>query len=444
MPIIGAFMVPHPPLIIPSIGKGEEKKVQKTIDAYYKVAKKIKELKPDTIIITSPHSPSYIDFFHISDGNKASGNFNNFNSSEEISVTYDVELRNKIIEIAKEELFPAGTEGERDSELDHGTMVPIYFINKEYQDYQCLRIGITDLPLRDHYQLGKIIQKATDILNKKVLIVASGDLSHKLQEYGPYGYIEEGPIYDKKIMNTMQNADFKELIEYDNKFLEKAAVCGHQSFSIMAGTLDKKEVETKIYSHEDITGVGYGIAYFKPIGENDNRCFLEPTDPYVKLAKLTIDNYIKNGIKIEIPNNTPKELLVEKRGVFVSIHEHGELRGCIGTFKPTKNNKAEEIIDNAILASTKDYRFKPIIKEELNNLEVNVDVLSDTEIVNNIDELDPKKYGIIVTKGYQKGLLLPDIEGINTVEEQINIAKQKGNIIGEDYIIEKFTVERHK
>ena len=443
MPLIGAFMVPHPPLIIPSVGKGSEKQVAKTIDSYKKIAKEIQILKPDTIIVISPHSTCYRDYIHISPGKTAKGNFKDFNSNEEINVEYDTELREKIIEIAKQNNFPAGVEGEKNKMLDHGTMVPLYYINEEYNKYKCIRIGVSDLPLKDHYRFGILIKKAIESINRNVVIVASGDLSHKLKEYGPYGYIKEGPIYDEMIMNTIAKADFKELINYDKEFLEKVAVCGHQSFSIMAGTLDKKDVKVNVYSHEDITGVGYGIASLYPIKEDYKRCFLESNDPYVKLAKETINTYINEKRIIEIPKNTPQELLENKKGVFVTIYEFGELRGCIGTFMPTKSSIAKEIIDNAILSATEDYRFNPIEKNELNNLEIKVDVLNTPEKINNKDELDPKKYGIIITQYNKRGLLLPDIEGVDTIEKQISIAKQKGNIVGDNYEIERFTVERH-
>ena len=401
MPLIGAFMVPHPPLIIPSVGKGSEKQVTKTINSYKKIAKEIQILKPETIIVISPHSTCYRDYIHISPGKTAKGNFKDFNSNEEINVEYDTELREKIIEIAKQNNFPAGVEGEKNKMLDHGTMVPLYYINEEYNKYKCIRIGVSDLPLKDHYRFGILIKKAIESINRNVVIVD------------------------------------------DKEFLEKVAVCGHQSFSIMAGTLDKKDVKVNIYSHEDITGVGYGIASLYPIKEDYKRCFLESNDPYVKLAKETINTYINEKRIIEIPNNTPKELLENKKGVFVTIYEFGELRGCIGTFLPTKSSIANEIIDNAIFSATEDYRFNPIEKDELNNLEIKVDVLNTPEKINNKDELDPKKYGIIITQYNKRGLLLPDIEGVDTIEKQISIAKQKGNIVGDNYEIERFTVERH-
>ena len=335
-------------------------------------------------------------------------------------------------------------------------MVPLYFIRKKYNDFKTIIIGLSGLSLVEHYMLGQIIQEVVNDSNKKVVYVASGDLSHKLQEYGPYGYIEEGPVYDEKIMNVMSNAKFEELLEFDELFLDKAAECGHRSFTIMAGVLDGYNVQVNNYSHEDITGVGYGICSFYPKEKNSERNLLEKyldkykesiksDDPFVVLAKDTINEYIINKKILEVPNDISNELINNQAGVFVSIHKFGNLRGCIGTIQAVMNSIAEEIIHNAISASTKDYRFSPITKDELPYLEINVDVLSPREKINSKDDLDPKKYGVIVSSGNKRGLLLPDLEGIETVDEQINIAKRKGNISNdENYQLERFEVIRHK
>ena len=323
-------------------------------------------------------------------------------------------------------------------------MVPLYFIEKEYKDFKLVRIGLSNYSYADHYKLGQIINTIINKLNRKAVFVASGDLSHKLQTYGPYGYIEEGPIYDNKIMETLEKSAFNELLEYDEEFVEKAAVCGHKSF---------------IITHEDITGVGYGLCIFTPTIKNDNRKFLDKylekernniqekrskSDEYVQLAINTIYEYIKTGKVIEIPNTTSEELLENRRGVFVSIHMFNQLRGCIGTIYPTCENVAEEIINNAISASTRDNRFTPIIEEELDYLDINVDVLQEPEEIDNKNQLDIKKYGVIVSSGYKKGLLLPDIPGIESIDQQIEIVKRKGNIQdNEDIKLQRFEVIRH-
>ncbi len=171
-------------------------------------------------------------------------------------------------------------------------------------------------------------------------------------------------------------------------------------------------------------------------------------DPYVKLAKDNLESYIKKGLRISLPDNLPDEMLKKQAGTFVSIHtkDHG-LRGCIGTFMPAEENIAQEIIENSISAATNDPRFSPITEKELDDLVINVDVLTEPVLVRDRSELDPKKYGVIVsTSSGKKGLLLPDLEGVDTVDQQIEICCQKGWIDREkeELVFHKFVVVRHE
>lgn len=169
----------------------------------------------------------------------------------------------------------------------------------------------------------------------------------------------------------------------------------------------------------------------------------EEFQPIVKLARETVESYIREG---KIPQ--PRELIPEMKeraGVFVSIHKHGELRGCIGTFEPTKANVAEEIMTNAISSATRDPRFPPVAASELGDLEYSVDILTKPEPVKDVNQLNPKKYGVIVESGFRRGLLLPDLEGVDTVERQIEICRLKAGIpFDEPVSLYRFEVKRFK
>ena len=168
------------------------------------------------------------------------------------------------------------------------------------------------------------------------------------------------------------------------------------------------------------------------------------SDAYITLARKTIETYIGEGYKIPVPEGLPEEMLNRRAGAFVSIHKNGNLRGCIGTILSTTDCVAEEIIQNAISASTKDPRFPAITKSELPDLDISVDVLSEPEDIDSPDQLDVKRYGVIVTKGFRRGLLLPDLEGVDTVEEQIAISKMKAGIGDEEEVsLQRFEVIRH-
>ena len=187
--IIGAVMVPHPPIAVAEIGKGEEKKIQKTLDSFAKVSETIAELKPDTIVMITPHVILYRDWFNISEGSHAYGDFSRYGAgSVKFETDYDETLSRRISELCEAEGIPAGTQYDRDHDLDQGTMVPLYFINQKYRNYKLVRIGQSGLPLSVHYRFGMCIRKAAQESDKRILIVASGDLSHCEKEDGPYGY----------------------------------------------------------------------------------------------------------------------------------------------------------------------------------------------------------------------------------------------------------------
>ncbi|MBP3217830.1 MAG: AmmeMemoRadiSam system protein A [Lachnospiraceae bacterium] len=466
MPILSAYMVPHPPMIIPEVGKGSEAQIEETTRAYRQIAQEIAAQRPQTIIISSPHSIMYADYFHISPGRGAKGSFAAFRArSVSFTETYDTELVRAICEQAGKRELPAGTLGERDASLDHGTMVPLYFLEEAYRlagipkDYQIVRIGLSGLPLTRHYELGMAIQEAVRQTGRRAVYIASGDLSHKLQNYGPYGYAPEGPEYDERIMDVCGRAAFSELFSFDETFCDKAAECGHRSFVIMAGALDGISVRAEKLSHQDVTGVGYGICIFRPGQEDESRHFLTQylqeqeqalaarrgqEDALVRLARQTVEHYVREGSSITAPDWVTEEMKTGRAGVFVSLHEHGRLRGCIGTIQPVRSCIADEIIHNAVSAATEDPRFDPVRPEELKYLDISVDVLTKPEKINGPEDLDVKRYGIIVSCGRRRGLLLPDLDGVDTVEEQIAIARRKGGISErEPVVLERFEVIRH-
>ena len=460
MPILAAFMVPHPPMIVPAVGRGSEAQVTETTRAYEQVAAEVAALKPDTILITSPHSVMYADYFHISPGSGAKGSFRQFHAPlVRFSEQYDTELVGRICALADAAGFPAGTLGERDAALDHGTMVPLWFIRSKYQGGKIVRIGLSGLPLTDHYRFGQMIAQAAEDLGRRTVLIASGDLSHKLQDYGPYGFAKEGPEYDRRIMDVCGRAAFGELFDFSEDFCDRAAECGHRSFVIMAGAFDGLRVKAEALSHQDVTGVGYGICTFYPGEPDESRHFLkdyeekmaracaekaEKSDAYVNLARASVESWVRDRKQISVPKDLPAEMLTKRAGTFVSLHENGRLRGCIGTIASTQNNIAEEIVQNAISACSRDPRFSPVRADELASLEISVDVLGEMENIASPAQLDVKRYGVVVSHGYKRGLLLPNLDGVDTVEEQIRIARQKGGIReDEPYSLQRFEVVRH-
>jgi AmmeMemoRadiSam system protein A len=445
MALKAAFIVPHPPLIIPEIGKGQEKEIKKTINAYEEVADEIAEIKPDTIIIITPHAYSYFDYFRMPFGNKALVDFSDYGAKEvKFQVSYDDDFIKSMKDATKKAGFPLTTEGKQENHLDHATAIPLYFINKKYHDFQIVLFSLSGLPLQTHFDFGSLIENIISESEKDFVIIASGDLSHKLKKDGPYGLSKEGLEFDEKFIEIIKSGDLMKLMDFSDDFLRKAAECGLRSFVIMLGALSSYDYEKNLLSYEGPFGVGYAIASF--IVKNKKLPIINTKhNPYVYLAQLTIENYVKFKKVIKKPDDLPEEMLNGRSGVFVSLKKFGQLRGCIGTIEPITDSIADEIIRNAISSATEDPRFSPVKENELDALEVSVDVLMKATPVISINELDVNKYGIIVSKGYRKGLLLPNIEGIDNPKMQIEIALRKAGLSEDDnYYLEKFEVIRHK
>ncbi len=167
--------------------------------------------------------------------------------------------------------------------------------------------------------------------------------------------------------------------------------------------------------------------------------------PLVQLARKTIDAYVRTSRKIK-PEDAPEPIEGEPAGAFVTLHTAStrELRGCIGTIQPTEDSLAQEVINNAISAATRDPRFRPVTPAELEDLVIDVSVLYPPEPIESINQLNPKVYGVIVQRDWRRGLLLPDIEGINDSETQVRYARLKGGIAqGEKVDLYRFKVEKY-
>ncbi len=462
MGVCNAVMVPHPPILLPEIGRGEEKKIAATAESYRAAARFVAAAEPETLLVLSPHAELYADWFHIAPGDGARGDLARFAApGVRFDVRYDTAFVSALCAAAAGEDFPAGTEGERSPELDHGTMVPLYFLREAFGGAlpPLVRVGLSGLPLTAHYRLGMLLRETAERLGRRVSVIGSGDLSHRLKKDGPYGYRAEGPEYDERIMDVMGRAAFGELFAFDESFCERAGECGHRSFAILAGCFDGTAVSAQRLTHEGPFGVGYGVCLFTPGGADEARRFLDAEDAaarekaaarqagedeYVRLARLSVETYVRTGRRAALPGAVSPELTGRRAGVFVSLHLDGQLRGCIGTLAPAAPSVAEEILRNGVSACSADPRFPPVTARELPRLEYSVDVLGEAEDAASAAELDAKRYGVIVSRGLRRGVLLPDLEGVDTPEQQIDIARRKAGIRPDEAVtLQRFEVVRH-
>ncbi len=457
------YLMPHPPIIVPEIGQGEEKNAVKTTEAMEEISRDIALEKPEVIIVITPHGPMFGDAMAAGIGREFTGDFGSFGRSEvSLSFSGHTDLTFEIMEEAAGEGIPVIAVDRSIREkyrispgLDHGALVPLYFINRRYQGFAIVYITYGLLSQNELYRFGKCIQRAVEKRKVRASLVCSGDLSHRLTKGAPAGYNKKGAEFDEKLVSYLKKMEVDKILEMDPLLVEQAGQCGYRSVLVMLGALDGYDTRARILSYEGPYGVGYCTATFKPIAPSvreKREIYISQKESetapgensYVRLARSALETYVRQKKVMDPPEWIPEEMRNKRAGVFVSIKRAGRLRGCIGTISPTTENIAREIIGNAISAGARDPRFFPVDNGELNELVYSVDVLGEPEVIQSHDQLDVKRYGVIVRSGRKSGLLLPDIEGVDTPEQQIAIALQKAGIgKNEPYVLERFEVIRH-
>ncbi|MFQ5925320.1 MAG: AmmeMemoRadiSam system protein A [Dehalococcoidia bacterium] len=433
--IVFGCIVPHPPLLVPDVGGGREGEISQTTEAMERLTEQLARHRPETAFIISPHGAYYHNAMGVATAKSSQGNMRSWGArGPDYYFDNDLEAVAALEEEAKAANIPLRSIGERSYELDHGVLVPIYFLVKGMEGATLVPLTFSWLPLEAHFAFGQAIRRAAEKIGRRVAIIASGDLSHRLIPSAPAGYHPDGQVFDEKLTAAIEAYDVQAIMTLDAELVDRAGECGLRSIVILLGALEGLAVKPEVLSYEGPFGVGYLVASF----EVENT-----THPLARLAKETVESYVRAG---KVP--TPKELTPEMReraGVFVSLKVRGMLRGCIGTFEPVKANVAEEIITNAVSSATRDPRFPPVTPAELSELDYSVDVLTKPEPVESKSDLDPKRYGVIVECGGRRGLLLPDLEGVNTVEDQIDICRSKAGILPHEPVkLYRFEVRRYK
>lgn len=457
---------PHPPIIIPAVGGDNLNKATATAEGMQMMAAELAASSPDVVIFLTPHGNVFSDCISCLGERELSGDLGAFGHQE-------IKMNNHSNDLELVAMLEKACAGEGidfavidaalahrhhlNANLDHGIMVPLYFLEQAgLAGVPIVAISIGFLPLVDLYRLGTIINRCTQTLNRKAAVVASGDMSHRLKDDGPYSFNPAGPEFDHLIKDLIVKKDIKGLLAIPEHLRQNAGECGYRSVVMMLGVLDGLEYDSRVFSYEGPFGVGYLTAGLRPLAKGTS--FLSHLQEEearerearrgkesipVKWARMVVESYIKTGNVPELPAEW-YEIKQQKAAAFVSLKKSGQLRGCIGTILPVHDNLMEEIRENAISAGTRDPRFNAVRTDELDQLEYSVDVLSKPEPATR-EELNPRRYGVIVSRAHKRGVLLPDLEGVDTVEEQLEIALQKAGISrNQGYSIERFEVVRYK
>lgn len=335
-------------------------------------------------------------------------------------------------ELAKNILAASGhlREDSLAHQFEHSIEVQLPFLQYFKPDFKLVPIILSHADGDIFKAIGRQIAGAIKESNREALIIASSDMTH----YEPH---KSARKKDGRAIEAILDLNEIELLDRVDEL--NITMCGYgPAVSLISAARELGATGAELVRYQtsgDVSGDYASVVGYAGI-------IITGASPIVKLARQAVEAYVREGETFQPSELVPE--MKEKAGVFVSIHKRDDLRGCIGTFEPTTASIAEEIITNAISSATRDPRFPPVTVDELKDLDYSVDVLTSPEPVESRDQLDPKKYGVIVQAGYRRGLLLPDLEGVETVERQIDICRQKAGIGADEPVkLYRFEVKRY-
>jgi len=459
--LVFAGIAPHPPIMVPEVGGDAIVEVRASIDAMATLTKRIMDSKAETVVLISPHAPLEAVAFVAYDGPTLHGDFSMFRAPD---TTVEAELDDDLLM----EITRAGEQQNlmtlriQRANLDHGTAVPLYFLQRNGWTGKVVALGYSFLSNEEHLRFGNCIRQAIASVNRPVAFIASGDLSHRLKPGAPAGYHANAHLFDEEVVAAIRNGETTRITNIDQNLRHQAGECGYRSMLVAFGVVEDSNPSCEVLSYEAPWGVGYLVAQlmnltpspsgrglgegsstsssslnsFQPAkratDDNDQPPVMptgRDSDFIPALARQTIETFVRDNIIIAPPKDLPDELTA-RAACFVSIKTlEGDLRGCIGTVDPVKDTLVEEIITNGVSSATRDPRFPPVGPEELGHLKYSVDVLSALEACD-LEDLDPKVYGVVVEDeiGFRRGLLLPNLQGITSAADQVEIASRKAGI----------------
>jgi AmmeMemoRadiSam system protein A len=435
--------------MVEEVGGSRASVTKESAAAMHEAARTLADFDPDTVVVMSPHSPALSDAFAVDTASRYIGSLAQFGAPDLVLEYHgDSGLATRILEYLDAAGIPGLDRGAVPSmasgQLDHGVLVPLSFLDRQAR-WPIVDMSLSFLPLDVHAEVGRRVAAAAESLGRRIAFVASGDCSHRLTPDAPAGYSPRAADLDARLVDLIGRSDFAGLAEIDPELIEAGGECGLRSFVTLGGAA--APASARVLSYEGPWGVGYLTALVNesavtPSSGSKGGAPGSDGHEIVSLARSTIETYVREGRTIE-PEGLDDPDLPARAGAFVSLHVNGQLRGCIGTILPVTASLAQEVVRNAIEAATADPRFPPVTPEEVDALDIKVDVLNTPECAEQKD-LDPARYGVIVTSGTRRGLLLPDLEGVDTVEQQLAIARRKAGIGPDEPVtLERFRVDRY-
>jgi len=421
-PTIAAGLLPHAPIIVPAVAGSRAPAVAATTAAARQLAREVLAHDPEAVVITAPHGPRHPSAATIQVGANVAGSLGDFGAQQvAVSLPIDGDLAAAFDEAAHALDLPVRSLDAR--RLEYSTVVPLSFLCEAGWDGPTVVVSLPYPGSGDPVALGHALTAAAQGLGRHLLVLASGDMSHRLTRDAPAGFDPEGRHFDDQVTGLLRSGNLRDLLSLDPRRVERAGEDCLDSLLFAAATFDFAPVAPHLLSYEGPFGVGYGVAVLTGAA----MAATAPRD-LPELARHAIQTYVEERRVTRPPTGLAPEVQ-ERAALFVTLlTPGGELRGCIGSLEPTTANLATETIDRAIAAATADPRFAPVTLGEVPGLTIEVSILTPPEPIDSIDALDPRRYGVVVENGGRRGVLLPALAGIDDADHQVAVARRKAGI----------------
>jgi AmmeMemoRadiSam system protein A len=430
----------HAPIVVPAIGGERGDACAATTHAMLETARSIVAHEPDVLVVMSPHAPRHPRAWGIVHETVVSGSFARFGRPD-VKLTLPGAQTAAALLAQSAEARGLETTQLAGSGLDHGALVPLEFLVEAGYRGPTLIVALPYPGAGSEESFGRALHQAAEVSGERWAVLASGDMSHRLSRDAPSGYHPRAHEFDSTFAAHVMRGDLRGAVQPDPVLQDLAAEDVVQSTAVVAAAIDYQPRGLRVFSYEGPFGVGYleALLYSERVSLVDEE--MRPPAALTRIAREAISHHLTGRTYAPPSLTAPWDA---PRAVFVTLrHAQGELRGCIGRTEPLRSSLPEEVADCAVSAATRDFRMPSVELAELDHLRIEVSVLDKPEPIEGLSELDPSVYGVVVSHGGRRGVLLPNVEGVNSAERQVLIALSKAGIDpSEPYLLERFRVHK--
>src|SRR3989475_978334 len=376
---VAGALVAHPPILLTEVGGERSQRVRATADAMRQLDGILSTVDAPLAVVVSPHSPASMTSLPVRRAAHAAGDLARFRAPEvRVEAQVDVALAAALVVDGQRAGFSLIWAEE--SELDHGVVVPLHSLPRTMAGKRCIFLGVSGWPLSRFVEFGDWLQRR--LQDRSAILIASGDLSHRLTPDAPYGFRPQGPLFDRLVIDALRARSWEQIEALDPDLVEEAGECGLRPLAILIGAGRAAKLNSQVLSYEGPFGVGYPVVAFTASAAPAVSLDIQT------LGRHAIESYLRTRKLIDPPEPIPIELQAPS-AVFVSLRMHGELRGCVGSLRPTEATAAHELIRYAVASAVRDPRFDPVRLDEVSALMIQVQLLDPPEPVTDIGGLQP-------------------------------------------------------